>query len=186
MTTIGKEKPALSVEGYKPVKDSSPTLYKCVPVSWLWMPRPIRLLLAWITAVFFSTTFLIVPIMTVVLPVLWFTNRTAALICVALLTVSMLTPMKEWAPARKLGQLWYELFDFSCNLSPEQREYYIQQGHQHQYAIGMHPHGIIPLQAVLWAGYCDQYMSSPSGSMYGFGAAADVVMYLPILRNIMV
>jgi len=54
----------------------------------------------------------------------------------------------------------------------------------------MHPHGIIPLQAVLWAAYCDQYLSDTGtdGShraLYGFGAAANAVLYVPFLRNMM-
>lgn len=49
----------------------------------------------------------------------------------------------------------------------------------------MHPHGIIPLHAVLWTSYCDQYLKDENGDMYGFGAAADAVEYVPLLRNIM-
>lgn len=56
-----------------------------------------------------------------------------------------------------------------------------------QYIIAMHPHGVIPLHAVLWAGYCDQYMTSrlTGKKLYGFGANADILMYLPFLRNVM-
>ncbi|GMH56820.1 hypothetical protein TL16_g02228 [Triparma laevis f. inornata] len=51
----------------------------------------------------------------------------------------------------------------------------------------MHPHGIIPLQAMVWSAYCDQYFSDPitGDTLYGFGAAADVVKYLPFIKNIM-
>jgi hypothetical protein len=175
---MGKKEPVTSSAEIK--------LYKCVPEAWLWMPKPARLAIGWITAVLFSASFLIVPISIVGLPLLWSLSPTASIACAVLLTLSMLLPQTEWADARKLGQLWYELFDFSCNLSPEECERRIQLGNVGQYAIGMHPHGIIPLQAVLWAAYCDQYLSSKSGALYGFGATADVVMYLPVLRNIMV
>jgi len=47
--------------------------------------------------------------------------------------------------------------------------------------IMMHPHGVIPLHAVLWSSYCDQYMHEN----YGFGAAASITGYLPFLRNVM-
>lgn len=88
---------------------------------------------------------------------------------------------------RKVCQLTYEIFDFSCNLSEEKRKKAILAGDSGQYIIGMHPHGIVPLQALLWCAYCDQYMSDDEGrKLYGFGAAADVVMYVPFLRNIMV
>ena len=49
----------------------------------------------------------------------------------------------------------------------------------------MHPHGIVPFQAILWTAYCDQYFRDEKREMYGFGAAADVVAYIPFLRNIM-
>lgn len=49
----------------------------------------------------------------------------------------------------------------------------------------MHPHGIVPIQALLWSAYCDQYLSNENRALYGFGAAADVVGYIPFLRNIM-
>ncbi len=51
----------------------------------------------------------------------------------------------------------------------------------------MHPHGIVPFHAGLWAAYADQYLcDKESGrALYGFGAAADAVGYVPVLRNIM-
>lgn len=57
----------------------------------------------------------------------------------------------------------------------------------HQLILAMHPHGIVPFQAILWSAFCDQYMRDPDSNetMYGFGAAADVVMFVPFLRNIM-
>jgi hypothetical protein len=89
--------------------------------------------------------------------------------------------------ARKLGQLWYEIFDFSANISPEKALEMLDQSERGQFILAMHPHGIIPLQAVLWTAYCDQYLKDPATGrfMYGFGAVADVVGYLPILRNIL-
>ncbi len=56
-----------------------------------------------------------------------------------------------------------------------------------QFIMAMHPHGIVPLQAVIWAAFCDQYFDDPESkkSLYGFGAAADAVGYVPFLRNIM-
>lgn len=88
---------------------------------------------------------------------------------------------------RRVGQLWFDLLDFSCNLSPEKITKTINDGETNQYIIGMHPHGIVPFQAILWAAYCDLYLSDPvtKRALYGFGAAADVVQYLPFLKNIM-
>lgn len=70
--------------------------------------------------------------------------------------------------ARQLGQLWYELFSFSSNLSPSDCQRLVQEGtyddelnsnsKAKQFIIGMHPHGIVPFHAVLWSAYCDQYL----------------------------
>ena len=89
--------------------------------------------------------------------------------------------------ARKVGQLWYEVFDFHTNISPAVAVEKVKEGDLFQVACAMHPHGIVPFHAILWASYCDQYMTDrkTKKTLYGFGAAADVVMYMPFLRNIM-
>lgn len=92
---------------------------------------------------------------------------------------------RPWA--RKIGQLWYEIFQFSTNLSPEEQARVVEYGDEHQLIMCMHPHGIVPFHAVLWAGHADQYLTNTKTgkALYGFGAAADAVAYVPILRNIM-
>ena len=62
--------------------------------------------------------------------------------------------------ARKFGQLWYEILNFSCNLDPDSLETLINEADNHQYIIAMHPHGVIPFHAILWSAYCDQYLTS--------------------------
>lgn len=59
-------------------------------------------------------------------------------------------------------------------------------GDETKLIMAMHPHGIVPFHALLWAAYCDQHYVYEDKKLYGFGAAADVVAYLPFLRNIMV
>ena len=83
--------------------------------------------------------------------------------------------------------MWYEIFQFSANKSPEELMESIEYGDDHQLVMCMHPHGIVPYHAGLWAAYADQYMSDPATgrALYGFGAAADAVGYVPGLRNIM-
>jgi hypothetical protein len=157
-------------------------IYKCVPIEWLWLPPFVRKILGWcwleaFTLSFFSPllcTFLLIPPIWQKYPVI---N-----ICIAgSLAVSMLLPLREWIWSRKLGQLWYEIFDFHCNKSAEELQSITELGEKEQLILAMHPHGIVPFQAVLWAAYCDQYLPS----IYGFGAAADVVAYVPFLRNVL-
>lgn len=87
-----------------------------------------------------------------------------------------------------MGQLWYEIFQFSVNISPEECLEKTKNELIHRKVIlAMHPHGIVPFQAVLWAACADQYFVHPDTGekLYGFGAAADVVQYVPFLRNIL-
>lgn len=82
--------------------------------------------------------------------------------------------------------MWYEVFDLHVNLSPEKIAETLVINKDVQMILAMHPHGIVPYQAILWAAYCDQYFRAEDGSaLYGFGAAADAVGYVPFLRNIM-
>ena len=158
------------------------TLYRCIPEAWMWLPAWTRNALGWLTILGFTGTFLSIPLSLVLLfPYAWKVFPNICLAYTSLLVISMFFPAIEWPLARKVGQLWYEIYEFSCNLSPEKRKEYVESGGETQFIIAMHPHGIIPLQAILWTSYCDQYLPG----MYGFGAAADVVAYIPFLRNIM-
>ena len=58
-------------------------------------------------------------------------------------------------------------------------------GSEKQLILAMHPHGIVPYQAILWAAFCEEYFTdwSTGEHLFGFGAAADVVCYIPFLRQ---
>lgn len=75
----------------------------------------------------------------------------------------------------------------SCNLSPE--DIFSKQAYSvdHQLILAMHPHGIVPFHAIIWAAYNYQYLTDKARdiSLYGFGAAADVVQSIPLIRNIL-
>jgi hypothetical protein len=171
------------------ISDERPTLHPCVPIDFLWLPLLTRKLLGTLTILIFVWSFLTIPV-TVLFSLSLLRYRQSSWILsffYGSLVLSLLLPMREWPIIRKVGQLWYELFDFSCNLNPALLKPFINESTEHQYVVSMHPHGVIPLQAILWAAYCDQYLqdTSTGQKMYGFGAAADVIMYLPYLRNIM-
>ena len=45
---------------------------------------------------------------------------------------------------------------------------------------------MFPFQGLLWAAFCNTYLRDGTGrSLYGFGAVADVVLSLPLLRTLM-
>jgi hypothetical protein len=167
--------------------EGSVELFKCVPVDWLWLPRPFRLVLGWIIVILFSLSFLSIPIsLFLLIPAVWKYFPLTASLYLAALIISFLLPLKEWPYARKWCQLTYEVFQVSGNLSTETLLKAIEEGEHKKFMIGMHPHGIIPIHALIWCAYCDQYMSDGTRGLYGFGAMADAVSYVPFLRNAMV
>ena len=78
------------------------------------------------------------------------------------------------------------MLDFSCNTPPEYRTLITKDADDQKLIMAMHPHGIVPFHALLWAAFCDQYYVFEDKKLYGFGAAADIVAHLPFLRNILV
>jgi hypothetical protein len=176
-------------EGINPVlkPDVVPAIYPCVPVSWLWLPKSIRWLLGWITLILFALAFFS-PFFSLALlfPAVWRNFPYTATAFLLSLILSFVIKPKEWLAARTVGQLWYEIFDFSCNISPEKASEMLDYCESHQLILCMHPHGIVPFQAVLWSAYAHQYLDNGKGkAIYGFGAAADIVAYVPYLRNIL-
>ncbi len=169
-------------------------LYDCIPVDWLWLPKWMRLTLGYLTASVFSSLFYVGPglIFAAAAALVW-RNWTLALAFAAPVVLSFVLPLKEWPWARKLPQLWYEVFSIRHNVPPHMQEMMIQLGTppvtkdgqtkppREQYILSMHPHGIIPLQALIWAAYCDQYFTG----LYGFGAVASVVQWIPILNSLL-
>ncbi len=90
----------------------------------------------------FGLAFLIVPIsMVLLVPYVWLKVPRLAACFAILLVCSMALPQREWTIMRKVGQLWYEVLQFSCNLSPEEALARITEGDTSQFIIGMHPHG---------------------------------------------
>ena len=162
-------------------------LYKAEVKTFAHWPKALRWLVGWTTIVLFTCAFLVLPISACLLPTLYYYGyMRAATVWVGLLVLSLLTPQTEWPAARTIGELWYEIFDFHSNLSPEDRKRRIEEGQNSKYIIAMHPHGVIPFHAWLWAAYCHQYLNDKNGKqLYGFGAGADVVMAIPFLRQAM-
>lgn len=145
----------------------------------------------YISVLIFSFSFVTIPFFIILSIVFFppytyvFTHPITCSILIIPVIISYLLPARESITARLVGQLWYELFDFSCNMSPERRTDFLENSSDKQFIIGMHPHGIVPFQAVLWASYCHQYLKNDDYGLYGFGAAANVVQYLPFIRNFM-
>ena len=126
-------------------------LYTCKPVHWMHLPKAFRLILGWITIMIFVFSFMSAAFCILLLfPWTWRTFPVTSTIYFASVCISMIIPLREWPFGRKIGQLWYEIFQFSTNCSPERCKEMIERGDTEQFIMAMHPHGIVPLQAVLW------------------------------------
>lgn len=171
---------------YVNVMQRTPKLHKAVPVDWLWMPKPLRVALGWATLIWFTLLFFSAPsFLLLLIPFFW--RGYMFYFSSAYLTagiISLLTPEYESVWLRKVFQLWYEIIDFRCNLDESDVGYIVgygeDEGANRRLVTCMHPHGIVPYAAAIWAAYCDQYLPD----LYGFGATADVVLYIPFLRNV--
>lgn len=187
MTENNKKK-----EGEKEMQqhgNDSTELFQCVPEDLLFLPPYMRYLLGWIFLLAFTLSFLIVPVtgLLFLMPWIWIKLPITTLCYGIVLFALSKVPTKEWPPARKLSQLWYEIFNLSVNMSPATRQKFLDESDNTHLAVCMHPHGIIPYHGLLWSAYCDQYLVDKVNGkfLYGFGAVADIVMQLPLLRTFM-
>ena len=146
-------------------------------------PKALRMALGWIVMILFTLAFLQpVVILALPFPFMWrgtmfYATSSYLSICV----LSLLIPEREVPLLRCIGQLLYEIVDLHTNLNQEDFDYIMEYGTKHRMITCMHPHGIVPFQALLWAAYCDQYLND----LYGFGATADIVFKIPFLRNLL-
>ncbi len=186
MVQTRSKKAGLRANGYTNVMERPPVLIKAVPIDWLWLPKPLRLILGWALLIWFTLLFFSIPsFFLLLIPYFWRGNMfyfSSAYLVAGI--VSLLIPEYELVWFRKIFQLWYEIIDFKCNLNENDLGYITGYGEEaktdRRLVTCMHPHGIVPYAAAIWAAYCDQYLPD----LYGFGATADVVLYIPFLRNV--
>jgi hypothetical protein len=142
----------LTADTPTPKKNADATtakLYVCAPVDWVWMPKALRTIIGWITIMIFALSFFSLPILGLLLfPATWTIAPYTATAYLSMSIISMLIPPREWPWARTVGQLWYEIFNFSSNLSPEELTDRIETGLKDKLIICMHPHGIVPFQGM--------------------------------------
>jgi len=170
----------------------TPRVYKAKPEKFKSWPRRCRVTVGYFTVMMFTATFLSVPMLSIFLyRGCWssFEARMLSTLVLASYAVSMMSKQKEWVAFRDIGQLWYDVFNFKFTTSPRELRRKVKSGQSSgvRYVMAMHPHGIVPIHAVLWSAFCNQYMTDgvTGEGLYGFGAAADVVSVIPFLRNVM-
>jgi hypothetical protein len=174
-----------------PATTVSPALFPCKPEApyLLAIPPSARKAIAWILVTLFACTYYALPTMvigSVVLGTIGYV-RTAAALAMALI-IGASWPMREWPGARSFCQIFYEIFHVRHNLTDARIAKIVESSVEggERYILGMHPHGVVPIQCLLWAAYADQYLrTSKHGTVYGFGGMASVILYLPILRQLL-
>lgn len=170
-------------------------LYTCEPTHFQNWPKWLRVALGWSLLMYFVFLFLVIPLSLALLHP-WFWANTSRIVCscsyLSILLLSTVMPLREWPAIRQIGQLWYEIFDVSTNLSPDTRRAMVEHGNASGKGTisAMHPHGIVPFQALLWAAVNEQYLhiqepGQPRKWLYGFAAAANAVFSVPLLRNLL-
>mmetsp|Transcript_7905 Transcript_7905/g.25905 ORF Transcript_7905/g.25905 Transcript_7905/m.25905 type:complete len:362 (+) Transcript_7905:99-1184(+) len=149
----------------------------------------VRRALAWVFVTLLASLYYLLPATVLVSLALATCGHvtTAAAIGLVLLGGSLL-PLHERPYTRRLCQVYYELFRLRHNLTQERIrrlvEDCVERGER--YILGMHPHGVVPLQVLLWVAFADQYLrTAEHGTVYGFGGMASVICYLPGLRTLM-
>ena len=140
----------------------------------------------WFLAFVIPSLFYIGPCMLIVPPVLYYMVSMKAALVLLIVNLALMTlPTKPWRRFRGIFELWYDLFDFHHNLSLGHNNmgpaHLTKKESSSLLICAMHPHGVIPIQAFLWMAFCNQYLPAS----YGVGAAADVVMRIPLLRQIL-
>ena len=169
----------------------TPQLYPCTVDDpfLLSLSRRHREILGWCAVIFLSSLYYVLPaalMLAVALAASGWSRSAAGLVCA--LALGCVGPLHERPRTRALCQVVYEIFNVRHNVSPERVaalcEACVEGGDR--YILGMHPHGVIPLQVLVWVAYADQYLRTPKhGTIYGFGGMASVLLYLPILRTLM-
>ena len=150
----------------------------CEP--WLLRLNPrLRDAMAWAVLTFVCSLYYLIPAAYTCTLVLLFTGRpvagTAALATLIALSV---VPMREWPEVRRAAQMFYPVLRVRHNMSEERVAQLMVDWHEHgeRYILGMHPHGVVPIQAFVWTAFCDQYLRNDEwGTLYGFGGMATVV-----------
>ena len=140
--------------------------------SWRWV--------AWTLALLIPGLFYLGPALLLVPPFLYPYAPNAAILVLVLDIVLLILPIdRPWPALRVLFQLWYEPFSVRHNLANASLADALAKEELSIYA--MHPHGVIPVHAFLWAAFCHQYMPHA----YGVGSTTNAALRLPILRHVL-
>jgi len=168
----------------------TPALYTCTPDEpWIVSLKPWqRDMLGWVSITSICSLYYALPayIIWVVVAACRGQRMTAALAALVFAFLSC-APQQERIGARRFFQVLYKIFNVRHTASPEEIEDMVKRWSEGQrFILGMHPHGVFPVQCLIWAAVADQYLRTPEhGTLYGFGGMATVITRMPFMRSLM-
>mmetsp|Transcript_72744 Transcript_72744/g.135930 ORF Transcript_72744/g.135930 Transcript_72744/m.135930 type:complete len:356 (-) Transcript_72744:55-1122(-) len=177
------------------IHSAIPPLFPCVAhEQWIVKLRPwVHKALAWSSITLFCALFYIIGSALLITPLLLLhgllsgNNVSLAAGSTLVATIAVLVGHKthDWPAARRFCQLYYEIFQVKHNLTDDRLQRMAEAAENDIFILGMHPHGIVPIQSLLWCAFCDQYLRTQKRSLYGFGGIATVITWMPVLRTIL-
>mmetsp|Transcript_19584 Transcript_19584/g.61572 ORF Transcript_19584/g.61572 Transcript_19584/m.61572 type:complete len:373 (+) Transcript_19584:118-1236(+) len=156
--------------------DTSP----CRVEAWLFLrwSKRWRQRVGWVIASGFAASFYAPALLA--LAVVWcVAQRCVPTKVLSLLVLSWVAPTMEWPMARQLGQLLYEAFDARHTMTDSLA--LRQAAEDYTLIFCLHPHGIVPLQTLMFCALCDQLLKRTGSFVV---ASASVLFYLPVLRTL--
>ncbi len=132
--------------------------------------------LACFTATYCCTIYYVVPLSVLTLPlILWLRPGTGATI-LAVCAGSVLWPSGDWPAFRRFWQHLFYVFNIRSNFE----EVSPRIDRKKRYIFAMHPHAIVPIHALIWCAFLDRQ----DRDLYGVGGMANIIYYVPLVRNI--
>lgn len=145
----------------------------CVPEALSSWPKETRVRVGWMAATLLSSSFYLLMVWLVVVLLLALNHWRIATANVVVAAALSLHPTREWPGFARVGQLLYEAFDARHNLNDELKG----QFEDSPLIFCLHPHGVIPLQTMMFCALCEQHLARPSV------AVASVLLRLPFFRT---
>jgi len=159
--------------------DSEKSLIEIHPEILKDYPSWLKDLLGWMLVTAFSSLFYIIPGMLLYTVFQLYYRPFLGIPMILIFGYLSKKKTTEWPASRKVNQLLYHIFNFRSNLHGMIHRVRDYEGRT--IILAMHPHGVIPIQAMIWVAFCDQFMND----LYGFGAMAPALNYIPVFRQLL-
>ena len=129
-----------------------------------------------VAGTFCCSIYYIAPLTVLLLPLFLWLKPAIGYSMLAISVGSLLWPSRDWLAFRKACQIFFPYFNLKCNYN----EIIPLVDVKKSYIIAMHPHGIVPLHALIGLSLIDRM----DRRLYGSAGMANIIYWMPIVRNI--